>query len=100
MINLKIDPEFQSQIPPLTNDEFKQLAENILKEGKLISPLIRGGIWDWNSGSIFRLIIRTLLYLSCCAGSSSRKKDATFCFAVFSLSSSSLASLYLSFIHI
>ena len=55
-----------------------------------------GGIWDWNSGSIFRLIIRTLLYLSCCAGSSSRKKDATFCFAVFSLSSSSLASLYCS----
>jgi len=23
MINLKIDPEFQSQIPPLTDDEFK-----------------------------------------------------------------------------
>ena len=39
MINLKIDPEFQSQIPPLTDDEFKQLEENILKEGKLISPL-------------------------------------------------------------
>ena len=38
MINLKIDPEFQSQIPPLTNDE-----ENILKEGKLISPLIVWG---------------------------------------------------------
>ena len=38
MINLKIDPEFQSQIPPLTDDEFKQLEENILKEGKLISP--------------------------------------------------------------
>ncbi len=37
MINLKIDPEFQSQIPPLTDDEFKQLEENILKEGKLIS---------------------------------------------------------------
>ena len=33
MINLKIDPEFQSQIPPLTDDEFKQLEENILKEG-------------------------------------------------------------------
>ena len=31
MINLKIDPEFQSQIPPLTDDEFKQLEENILK---------------------------------------------------------------------
>lgn len=43
MINLKIDPEFRSQIPPLTDDEFKQLEENILKEGKLISPLIVWG---------------------------------------------------------
>ena len=43
MINLKIDSEFQSQIPPLTDDEFKQLEENILKEGKLISPLI---VWN------------------------------------------------------
>ena len=43
MINLKIDPEFQCQIPPLTDDEFKQLEENILKEGKLISPLIVWG---------------------------------------------------------
>ena len=43
MINLKIDPEFQNQIPPLTDDEYKQLEENILKEGKLISPLI---VWD------------------------------------------------------
>ena len=44
MINLKIDPEFQKQIPPLTDDEYKQLEENILKEGKLLSPLI-----VWNS---------------------------------------------------
>ena len=43
MINLKIDPEFQSQIPSLTDDEFKQLEENILKEGKLLSPLI---VWN------------------------------------------------------
>ena len=43
MINLKIDPEFQNQIPPLTDDEYKQLEENILKEGKLISPLIVWG---------------------------------------------------------
>ena len=43
MINLKIDPEFQSQIPPLTDDEYNQLEENILKEGKLISPLIVWG---------------------------------------------------------
>ena len=44
MINLKTDPEFQKQIPPLTDDEYKQLEENILKEGKLLSPLI-----VWNS---------------------------------------------------
>ena len=43
MINLKIDPEFQNQIPPLTDDEYKQLEENILKEGKLLSPLI---VWN------------------------------------------------------
>ena len=43
MINLKIDPEFQNQIPPLTDDECKQLEENILKEGKLLSPLI---VWN------------------------------------------------------
>ena len=43
MINLKTDPEFQSQIPPLTDDEYKQLEENILKEGKLLSPLI---VWN------------------------------------------------------
>ena len=43
MINLKIDPEFQSQIPPLTDDEYNQLEENILKEGKLLSPLI---VWN------------------------------------------------------
>ena len=29
MINLKIDPEFQNQIPPLTDDEYKQLEENL-----------------------------------------------------------------------
>ena len=34
MINLKIDPEFQNQIPPLTDDEYKQLEENILKRGQ------------------------------------------------------------------
>ena len=43
MINLKIDPEFQNQIPPLTDDEYKQLEENILKEGKLLAPLI---VWN------------------------------------------------------
>ena len=62
MINLKIDPEFQSQIPPLTDDEFKQLEENILKEGKLISPLI-----VWNN-----TLVDCLLYTSDAADDSIR----------------------------
>lgn len=38
-----IDPEFQSQIPALTEDEFRQLEENILSAGEVISPLIVWG---------------------------------------------------------
>ena len=63
MINLKIDPEFQNQIPPLTDDEFKQLEENILKEGKLLSPLI---VWvtpllmDTTVMKLFRSIPKSL----------------------------------------
>ena len=34
-MNLKIDPEFEKVIPPLTEDEFTQLTENILAEGEV-----------------------------------------------------------------
>ena len=43
VIELKIDPEFQSQIPSLTDDEFEQLRENILSEGEVYEPII---VWD------------------------------------------------------
>lgn len=36
---LRIDPEFQSKIPPLTDDEFKQLEENILEAGEVYEPI-------------------------------------------------------------
>ena len=49
MINLKIDPEFQSQIPPLTDDEFKQLEENTLE-----STTLR---WKLPSGASSRTLI-------------------------------------------
>lgn len=42
-MELRIDPEFESRIPPLTDDEFTQLEENILADGVIISPII---IWD------------------------------------------------------
>lgn len=40
---LKIDPEFEKVIPPLTDDEYEQLEENIVSEGIVLMPLI---IWD------------------------------------------------------
>ena len=33
---LKIDPEFEKVIPPLTKDEYHQLEENILDDGRII----------------------------------------------------------------
>lgn len=37
---LSIDPEFQGKIPPLTPEEYRQLEENILAEGVVLSPLV------------------------------------------------------------
>lgn len=42
-MELKIDPEFESKIPPLTEEEFRQLEENILADGVVINPII---IWN------------------------------------------------------
>ena len=40
---LKIDPEFQNKIPPLTEDEFKQLEENIMDAGEVYEPIT---VWN------------------------------------------------------
>lgn len=42
-MELRIDPEFASRIPPLTEDEFKQLEDNILADGVVINPII---VWN------------------------------------------------------
>lgn len=36
---LKIDPEFQGKIPPLTEAEYEQLKENILTAGEVYEPI-------------------------------------------------------------
>ena len=36
---LKIDPEFEKVIPPLTKDEYDQLEENILDDGRIMMPI-------------------------------------------------------------
>ena len=38
-MSIRIDPEFESLIPPLTADEFKQLEENCVAEG-IRDPLV------------------------------------------------------------
>ena len=43
MDKLIIDPEFRDKIPPLTEEEFTLLEENILTDGAVFSPLI---VWD------------------------------------------------------
>ena len=40
---LTIDPEFEGKIPPLREEELKQLEENILADGVVINPLI---VWN------------------------------------------------------
>ena len=42
-LHLTIDPEFESKIPPLREEEMKQLEENILADGVVINPLI---VWN------------------------------------------------------
>ena len=40
---LRIDSEFESIIPPLDEEEFRQLADNILRDGEIVSADKLGG---------------------------------------------------------
>jgi hypothetical protein len=42
-MTIKIDPEFEQQIPPLKPEEFDQLEKNILEDGVILNPLI---LWN------------------------------------------------------
>jgi hypothetical protein len=42
--NLVIDPEFKNLIPPLTTEEYKQLEENLIKEGCRDALVVWNGI--------------------------------------------------------
>ena len=42
-MELKVNPEFQGKIPPLTEDEFKQLRENIINDGEVYEPIC---VWN------------------------------------------------------
>ena len=55
-MQLRIDPEFESRIPPLTDDEFEQLEENILADGIIISPIIVWGDVIIDGHNRFRIV--------------------------------------------
>lgn len=42
-MELRIDPEFRDKIPPLTDAEFEQLKENILRDGEVYEPIC---VWN------------------------------------------------------
>lgn len=50
-MSIRIDPEFQSLIPPLSADEFNQLEQNILTEG-IRDPLV---VWEVPNGDMILL---------------------------------------------
>ncbi len=43
--DLVIDPEFESYIPPISQDELEQLEENILSMHQVIDPIV---VWNRN----------------------------------------------------
>lgn len=43
MIQLKIDPEFRDKIPPMTEEQFNGLREDILRDGYVRDPLV---VWE------------------------------------------------------
>jgi hypothetical protein len=42
-VPFRIDPEFENKIPPISEDEFRQLRENILTAGEVYEPLV---VWN------------------------------------------------------
>lgn len=58
---LKVDPEFQGKIPPLTFEELEQLEKNIVNDGKVINPIIvwNGLIVDGHNDTLFSRSILT-----------------------------------------
>ncbi len=46
-MNIRIEPEFENKIPSLTEDEYRQLEENIRADGVIINPII-----TWNGAVV------------------------------------------------
>lgn len=58
---LKIDPEFQSKIPPLQFEEEQQLEQNIIAEGRLLNPIITWNGYILDGHTRYRILKSTAL---------------------------------------
>jgi len=63
---LKIDPEFQSKIPPLQFEEEQQLEQNIIAEGRLLNPIITWNGYILDGHTPFPLVKDIVGYLKMC----------------------------------
>ena len=63
---LKIDPEFQSKIPPLQFEEEQQLEQNIIVEGRLLNPIITWNGYILDGHTPFPLAKDIVGYLKMC----------------------------------
>ena len=64
--HLKIDPEFQSKIPPLQFEEVQQLEQNIIAEGRLLNPIITWHGYILDGHTPFPLVKDIVGYLKMC----------------------------------
>lgn len=58
---LKIDPEFQSKIPPLQFEKEQQLEQNIIAEGRLLNPIITWNGYILDGHTRYRILKSTAL---------------------------------------
>ena len=58
---LKIDPEFQNQINPLSFEETHQLEMNILKEERVLNPIITWNGYIVYNGSLVKTTLEEII---------------------------------------
>lgn len=63
---LKIDPKFQSKIPPLQFEEEQQLEQSIIAEGRLLNPIITWNGYILDGHTQFPLVKDIVGYLKMC----------------------------------
>ena len=63
---LKIDPKFQSKIPPLQFEEEQQLEQSIIAEGRLLNPIITWNGYILDGHTPFPLVKDIVGYLKMC----------------------------------